>query len=86
MGPDETPIPKRTCRIRPKLDICTKCRDNYVMYHTYYNCQECDENNKRYELIHIGIDVSESEDFALVVIDGVIKKVPLSRVRDIKEE
>lgn len=84
---DEMPVLKRTCRIKPKADICQICRDNYESYRAYYNCQTCDEFNKRCELIHVGVGTGEfGDDFALVIIDGEIKQVPLSRVRDIREE
>lgn len=82
----ETVIPKRTCRLKPKADICERCKMDYVMYKAHYDCRKCDENNKRYELIHVGVGTGEfGEDFALVVIDGEIKKVSLDRVRDIRE-
>jgi hypothetical protein len=76
---DETPIPKRTCKVRPRADICEHCHDAYRHYRAYYNCQTCEENNKRYELIHVG------EDFALVSMNGEIKRVALGRIRDIQE-
>ena len=83
---DEETVPKRTCRVKPRADICERCRKDYVMYKSYYNCQTCEENNKRYELIHVGVGTGEfGDDFALVVMDGEIKRVALDRVRDIKE-
>ena len=84
---DETPIPKRTCRVKPRADICDRCRRDYVMYKAYYNCQACEENNRRYELIHVGIGTGEfGDNFALVSMNGEIKRVSLDRVQDIQEE
>ena len=83
---DEESIPKRTCLVKPRADICEKCRDAYRQYRAYYNCQTCEENNKRYELIHVGVGTGElGEDFALVSMDGEIKRVALDRIRDIQE-
>lgn len=83
---DETPIQKRTCRVKPRADICEQCRDDYARYRAHYNCQTCDEFSKRYELIHVGVGTGEfGDDFALVVMDGEIKRVPMDRVRDIQE-
>ena len=83
---EEKPIPKRTCRVKPRADICEKCRDAYRQYRAYYNCQTCEEFNKRRELIHVGVGTGEfGEDFALVVMDDGIKKVAMDRVRDIQE-
>lgn len=82
----ETVIPKRTCRIKPRNDICDQCRSDYELYRAHYNCQTCAELIKRHELIHVGVDTGEfGEDFALVVMDGEIVRVPLDRVRDIQE-
>ncbi len=83
---DEESIPKRTCRVKPRADICEKCHDAYITYRAYFNCQTCEEFNKRHELIHVGIGTGElGEDFALVSMDGEIKRVSLDRVRDIQE-
>lgn len=75
----ETVIPKRTCRVKPRIDICDQCRKDYIIYKSYYNCQTCEEFNKRRELIHVG------DDFALVIMNGEIVRVQLDRVRDIQE-
>lgn len=76
---EETSIPKRTCRVRPRTDICDQCHDAYISYRAYFNCQACEEFNRRHEVIHVG------DDFVLVVMDGEIKRVPMDRVRDIRE-
>ena len=84
---EETVIPKRTCRVKPLTDLCERCRMDYVMYKAYYDCRQCEENNKRYELIHVGIGTGGlGEDFALINTDEGIKQVPLDRIRDIREE
>ena len=83
---DEESIPKRTCRVKPRADICAQCHRDYEMYKAYYNCKQCAEYNQRHELIHVGIGTGEfGEDFALVSMNGEIKKVSLDRVRDIQE-
>ena len=83
---EETPIAKRTCRVKPRAEICEHCHDAYRQYRAYFNCQTCEEFNKRHELIHIGIGTGElGEDFALVNMDGEIKRVALDRIRDIQE-
>lgn len=84
---EEEALQKRTCRLKPVTSVCEQCHNDYVMYKAHYNCKTCEENNKRYELIHVGVGTGEfGDDFALVVIDGEIKRVALDRVRDIREE
>ena len=82
----EAVIPKRTCRVKPRADICDQCHKDFVMYKSHYNCQACAKVIERHELIHVGVGTGEfGEDFALVVMDGEIVRVPLDRVRDIQE-
>ena len=83
---EETPIAKRTCRVKPREEVCERCKRDYVMYKAHYNCKTCEEFSKRRELIHVGIGTGEfGDDFALVAMDDGIKRIALDRIRDIQE-
>ena len=78
---------KRTCRVKPDPEICKECREDASVYHYSVNCQTCERNNKRFELVRVGIGTSLfGADFAIVRDSDAEYNVELARVRDIKEE
>ena len=87
MEKTETVKKKRTCRVKPDIDICSKCYSDYDSYRAHYNCQTCEEYCKRHELVHVGVGTGEfGEDFAIVIMNGEPKRVAFDRIRDIQEE
>lgn len=78
---------KRTCRVKPDPDICNECRRDASIYRYSINCKTCECNNKRYELVQVGIGTSLfGADFAIIRDGDKELTVELARVRDIKEE
>lgn len=77
----------RTCKLRPELGVCMACYDSADDMGVDVNCSLCSAFAKRYELMQVGIGTGLfGEDWAIVVDNGEAKRVPLSRVYDIKEE
>ena len=74
----------RTCKVKPSISECDFCNDVAELYDDIPNCFKCKRNNKRYELLNIVSGILDN--YAFVLSDGIIEKVSLSRVCDIKEE
>jgi peroxiredoxin len=55
------------------------------MFDVVDDCSKCKLNTDTYELLQIGTGFW-SGDYAMVQKDGVIQKVSLSRVYDVKEQ
>lgn len=78
---------RRTCLIKPGKELCEECKRDAAIYRYSINCQSCERNNKRYELVQVGVGTSLfGADYAIVRDGDVEHVVPLSRVRDIQEE
>lgn len=77
----------KTCKLRPEVCVCRACMEEADMFGYDVNCTVCSAFNRRYELLQVGVGTGFfGEDWALIIIDGGAKRVPLSRVYDIKEE
>lgn len=73
----------KLCKVQPRnCHICISADKNYELD---INCDACEENNKVYELLTIGHNDSIG-DWAMVVRDGRITRVDLSRVWDVKSK
>ena len=71
------------CKVKPeKCNLCIAADKNYDMD---YDCSKCEPNNATYELISVGHSELDG-DWAMVLKDGVIRKVELSRVWDVKSK
>lgn len=80
-------VVKRTCRIRPPEEACEECRRDAAIYKFSINCKTCARNNRRYELVQVGVGTSLfGADYAIIRDVDVEHIVPLSHVRDIQEE
>ena len=75
----------KTCKVKPDHNTCCSCLDIQIDNGIIIDCEKCKSNNVRYTLLQIGTGFW-SGDYAFVEKDGVIKKVPLYRVYDVKEE
>ena len=49
---------KRTCRVRPPKEACDECKRDAAIYKFSINCKTCIRNNKRYELVQVGVGTS----------------------------
>ena len=73
----------KLCKVKPlNCHICVAADKNYDMD---YDCEKCEKNKAVYELISVGHSDSIG-DWAMVMKDGVIRRVALSRVWDVKEK
>ena len=74
----------KTCKIKPDYVTCSACIDTQEMFNVVDDCSKCKLNTDIYELLQIGTGFW-SGDYAMVQKGGVIQKVSLSRVYDVKE-
>lgn len=75
----------KICKVKPDHSICSACMATQEMFDVVDDCSKCKLNTDTYELLQIGTGFW-SGDYAMVQKDGVIQKVSLSRVYDVKEQ
>ena len=75
----------KICKVRPDYSTCSACVATQEMFNVVDDCSRCKLNTDTYELLQIGTGFW-SGDYAMVQKDGVIQKVSLSRVYDVKEQ
>ena len=75
----------RICKVKPDRSTCSACLATQEMFDVVDDCTKCELNQREYELLNFGTGFW-SGDYAMVLYDGKIKKVPLSGVYDIKEK
>lgn len=74
----------KICKVKPDYSTCSACMATQEMFNVVDDCSKCKLNTDTYKLLQIGT-VFWSGDYAMVQKDGVIRKVSLSRVYDVKE-
>ena len=74
----------KVCKIKPARNVCLACTDRQISQNSYKACEECLGCKTGCELISVGTSWWFG-DYAMVVKNGVVQKVELSRVFDIKE-
>lgn len=74
----------KICKVKPNITSCRVCMETQEMFGVVDDCSKCSSNTFEYELLQIGTGFW-SGDYAMVQKDGIIKKVSLSRVYDVKE-
>lgn len=72
-------------KLKPDTFTCNNCLDIQVQYSKFEDCSKCSMNNKECQIISTGTSFW-SGDYAVVLVDGEMKKVSMSRLYDIKEE
>lgn len=73
----------KICKVKPVgCPVCIAADKNYDIP---YDCEKCEANNETYELISVGNSDIEG-DWAMVLKDGVIRRVELNRVWDVKNK
>ena len=75
----------KICKVKPDHSICSACMATQEMFDVVDDCSKCKLNTDTYELLQIGTGFW-SGDYAMVQKDGVIQKVSLSRVYDVKDQ
>lgn len=73
----------RTCKLKAPIRTCMNCTDIADFCDTIPDCKKCSYKEDTYELLQIGTGFW-SGDYAMVQKDGVITKVSLSRIYDVK--
>ena len=74
----------KICKVRPDRSTCSTCVATQEMFNAIDDCSRCKANADTYDLLQIGTGFW-SGDYAMVQKDGIITKVSLSRVYDVKE-
>lgn len=74
----------KTCKIRPSESRCKLCLDTAEGFDEIPDCKLCSYNTNRCEIIQIGS--SFWGGYAIILMNGCLEKVSLSRVYDIKEK
>ena len=75
---------KMKCKVLPsKENDCYGCIDWQINAGMVKDCSVCDLRNTEYELINVGTALFTG-DYAMVLKDGKIRKVPLDRVYNIR--
>lgn len=74
----------KICKVRPDRSTCSACVATQEMFNVIDDCGRCKANVDTYELLQIGTGFW-SGDYAMVRKDGIITKVSLSQVYDVKE-
>lgn len=74
----------KICKVRPDRSTCSACVATQEMFNVIDDCSRCKTNADTYELLQIGTGFW-SGDYAMVQKDGIITKVSLSCVYDVKE-
>lgn len=72
-------------KLKPDIFICRKCLDIQMEYDQIEDCSKCSVNNKECQIISTGASFW-SGNYAVVLVDGEMKKVSMSRLYDIKEK
>ena len=78
----------KVCKVKPDKNYCMDCVDMQITCKHIKNCDECTWATDTYELISVGterVGLFGSRDYAMVLRDGIILKVDLHRVFDVKD-
>lgn len=67
------------CKVKPSKEECRQCKMQAFYEERKVNCEECDGKNEIYDLVNVGYNRSVG-DWAMVLKDGIIKRVPLDRI------
>lgn len=72
-------------KLCPNYSVCRECLDAQVEYGCVEDCSNCSNNNQECQIISTGSSFW-SGDYAVVLVNGQMKKVSMSRLHDIREE
>lgn len=71
----------KVCRVKPDDSTCFNCKE----WDMFTNCEKCPHELVNYELLGIGVGTMFRRDYAMILKDGKVQRVPLSNVYDIRE-
>ena len=72
-------------RLKPDFLTCRNCLNIQMTYDQIEDCSKCSMNNQECQIVSTGTSFW-SGDYAVVLVDGEMKKVSMSRLYDIKEK
>lgn len=72
------------CKVKPEANDCYNCLDKQIESNASKDCDLCIMNQPDCELLSIGVTFFGKE-YAFVLMNGVIKRVSLDRVRGIRD-
>ena len=75
----------KTCKVKPDYNTCMACTDMQIDNGEVVSCDNCPFAEEAYELISVGTNFWTG-DYAMVLRDGVITRVPLTRVFDVLDK
>ena len=75
----------KTCKVKPDYSTCMDCTDMQIESGEICRCAERPLTEEAYELISVGTSFWTG-DYAMVLRDGVITRVPLKRVFDVLDK
>ena len=73
----------KVCKIKPSHSACSACIDMAMMFDECPDCGKCG-SQKEYELIETHCSFLNS--YAVIIKDGKLEKVDMSRVYDIRDK
>lgn len=77
----------KVCKVKPDADTCMTCVDIEPDWDwdMFSDCEKCPYATTDYELLSIGVGTMFRRDYAMILKDGKVQRVPLNRVYDIRE-
>lgn len=76
-------IARSICKVKPDRNFCFACLDDQIDSGVYKDCSKCKLKGDEYELVQL-VPGLFGNDSAYVLKDGVITRVKLSRIYDVK--
>lgn len=74
----------KVCRVQPDYNTCCDCIDTQIKTGKHKKCVECELDPREYEILQFIYDAF-GRAYALVLQDGVVKKIPIKRIYAIRE-
>lgn len=75
----------KVCKLKPDSNTCFSCKDVDSEWDMFSECEGCPFESEEYELLSIGVGTMFRRDYAMLLIDNKVRRVPLNRIYDIRE-
>ena len=72
-------------KLKPDWSVCRNCLDMDIEYGQVSDCSKCFVRNKECQIISTGSSFWHG-DYAVVLVDGEMEKVSMSRLYDVREK
>ena len=73
----------KVCNVKPDNNTCCGCMDGQVNRGIFIPCSNCELKNRTYELLQLVSGIKH--DYAFVLFNGIVEKVPLDRIFNVKD-